>query len=299
MIRFLKNDEIDRAAWDKCISSSRQRLIYGMSWYLDLVSPGWCAVAKDNYSAVMPLPVKKKYGIPYIVQPVYAQQLGVFSENTTPVEEISEFLNSIPRQYQYIAMNLNSGNKDFSWQGSLKMNTNFELRLDKEYETLESSFSANTRRNLQKTSDLLIHFEGNTEELLRLKAENTGVNRKRIPGQIIRELIRTVMANGSGFFCSAVDGNQTCASVFFLRDEKRIYYLIPVSNQTGKEKKAMFAIISEVIRKYAGSQMILDFEGSNIPGIARFFEGFAASNNSYPAIKMNRMPFPLNQFRKT
>jgi hypothetical protein len=299
MIRFLQNSEIDRTAWDKCINESRQGLIYGLSWYLDLVSPGWCGLEDDDYSAVMPLPVKKKYGIPYIIQPLYTQQLGVFSEKEVPTEKITEFINAIPPQYKYIALNLNFANEISPGIASTEMNSNFELALDPSYEYIEAEYSTNTRRNIQKAAGLNISFNGSKEELVRLKAENTAKNRKRISSQKIIEFVSAVMERGSGFVCSASAGDKTCATVFFLHHQKRIYYLIPVSDSLGKEKKAMFAIIDLVIQKFAGSSMILDFEGSNIPGLARFFEGFSAVNHAYPVLKINTMPFPLNQFRKT
>jgi hypothetical protein len=299
MIRFLQNNEIDRTAWDQCVSESRQGLIYGMSWYLDLVSPGWCGLEDDDYSAVMPLPVKKKYGIPYIIQPLYAQQLGVFSEKEVPPEKIVEFINAIPSQYKYIALNLNFANEIRSRFSSPGKNSNFELALNQLYENIEAEYSTNTRRNIQKAAGLNISFNGSPEELVRLKAENTAKNRKRISPQKIMEYVSGVMEHGSGFVCTASADDKTCAAVLFLHHKKRIYYLIPVSDFLGKEKKAMFAIIDLVIQKFAGSSMILDFEGSNIPGLARFFEGFGAINHPYPVLKINRLPFPLNQFRKT
>jgi hypothetical protein len=269
-----------------------------MSWYLDLVSPGWCGLEDDDYSAVMPLPIKKKYGIPYVIQPLYTQQLGVFSEKEVSPEKITEFIDAIPSQFKYIALNLNFANIIRTGNASSGMNSNFELALDLSYKFIEEGYTTNTRRNIQKAAGLNINFNGSVEELIRLKKENTAKNRKRIPSQKTMDFISAVMDHGSGFICSASANDKTCASVFFLHHQKRIYYLIPVSDSRGKEKKAMFAIIDIVIQKFAGSSMILDFEGSNIPGLARFFEGFGAVNHEYPVVKINRLPFPLNQFRK-
>ncbi len=298
MIRFLQNSEIDRPKWDECIEHSSQGLVYGLSWYLDLVSPGWCGLAEDDYSAVMPLPAKKKYGISYVIQPLYAQQLGVFSPEIPGEVIIAEFIKAIPGHFKYIALNLNFENRDFR-DHIHSFSNNYELSLENSYDSIFEGYASNTKRNIQKAIGLNISFDGNVDELVQLKAENTAKSRKKIPSSKIKEFVKAVMDHGAGFICTASLDNIPCASVFFLHNKKRIYYLIPVSNPAGKDKKAMFAIIDLVIQKFAGSRLVLDFEGSNINGIARFFEGFGAVNRPYPNLRINRLPFPLNQFRKS
>jgi len=299
MVHFLQNAEIDRVAWDKAITSSRQSLIYGMSWYLDLVSPGWCGLAEDGYTAVMPLTVKKKYGVSYLIQPLYTQQLGIFSGDFPAEEKISEFIAAIPLKFKYISLNLNFGNSSIPTIFSAGRNKDYVLNLENDYNSLIAAYSENTRRNLQKAKNLTISFDGRLNDLTRLKAENTSENRINIPTKTIQNFVSEVMNHDAGFICSGSFEDSVCASVFFLHFQKRIYYLIPVSNPTGKDKKAMFAIIDSVIRKFAGTPAILDFEGSNIPGIARFFEGFGAVNQQYPALKINNLPFPLNKLLKS
>jgi hypothetical protein len=36
--------------------------------------------------------------------------------------------------------------------------------------------------------------------------------------------------------------------------------------------------------------MIFDFEGSSIPGVAKFYEGFGATNEPYSVIKKDNLP---------
>ena len=60
----------------------------------------------------------------------------------------------------------------------------------------------------------------------------------------------------------------------------------------------MFAILDHGIGKYADTGLILDFEGSEIKGIARFFAGFGASPVYYNTLKINRLPFPYSLFKR-
>src|SRR5690606_3700778 len=86
MIQLVHHANIDFEKWDMCISSAVHSEIYAYSWFLDCVSPQWSALILNDYEAVMPLPIKSKYGIRYIVQPPFCQKLGVFSPQTISEE---------------------------------------------------------------------------------------------------------------------------------------------------------------------------------------------------------------------
>ena len=75
-IRHLSHKSIDKEKWDQVISAANNGLIYAKSWYLDIVSPNWEALVSDDYNFVFPIPIKRKYKLPYIVQPPLAQQIG-------------------------------------------------------------------------------------------------------------------------------------------------------------------------------------------------------------------------------
>jgi hypothetical protein len=96
MISYLKHPEIDKQKWDLCIASSSNGMANVNSWYLDIVSPGWEALVQDNYKAIMPVPLKRKYNIPYIIQPLFVQQLGIFSSNSNAITDVNHFLKYIP-----------------------------------------------------------------------------------------------------------------------------------------------------------------------------------------------------------
>ncbi|MDR1631378.1 MAG: hypothetical protein LBR97_00560, partial [Dysgonamonadaceae bacterium] len=70
-IEWLKHEEIDFQAYNRCIESSSFGAVYAMSWYLDAVSPFWELLMAENYRYVMPLPVKRKFRIKYLMQPLF------------------------------------------------------------------------------------------------------------------------------------------------------------------------------------------------------------------------------------
>ena len=92
--------------------------------------------------------------------------------------------------------------------------------------------------------------------------------------------------------------NRLCAAVFFCRWRERVIYLNPASNTDGRKSSAMFFLINNFISANAGQSMILDFEGSMVPGVARFYRGFGAEPELYFPLKINRLPVLLRWIKR-
>jgi len=111
LIKHLTHHQIDKKKWDKCISSSKETIIYAFSWYLDKVSPSWEGFVlednkennEQNYLAVMPLAVKQKYGISFLQQPLFAQQLGIFSTKKLSSLEFKAFLILLQKKFKLVS----------------------------------------------------------------------------------------------------------------------------------------------------------------------------------------------------
>jgi hypothetical protein len=79
---------------------------------------------------------------------------------------------------------------------------------------------------------------------------------------------------------------------------KSAYYFTSASNEEGKEKFAMFMIVNNFVKQHANSDLTIDFEGSMLEGIARFYRGFNAIQEPYSRVKYNNLPFFLKFFKK-
>ncbi|NMD01548.1 MAG: hypothetical protein GYA62_17755, partial [Bacteroidales bacterium] len=80
-LTYLKHNEINKQKWENCILNAINGNLYAYAWYLDIVSPNWEAFVSDNYEVVIPLTVKKMLGFRTLQQPLFTQQLGVFTTN--------------------------------------------------------------------------------------------------------------------------------------------------------------------------------------------------------------------------
>ncbi len=274
MLRHVKNREINREAWNRCIALSHNELPYAYAWFLDAVSPQWEALISDDYEYVMPLPIKRKFGIKYVIQPRWIQQLGIFSAQPISAEIIKMFLAKIP--YLSYDFNLNFGNI----LGLEKPNG--IIALNRPYEEISKAFSQNTRRNIAKAQNanllvkqidyqLLVDFwrANNADKAAELSAK-------------LPLLCEAAKKNDAGRFYGVYTAdNELIATLMTLETERRIIYLVPTSNQRGKELSAMFLLVDYLLKTNSETDKIFDCEGSQIPGVARFYAGFGAQPQPY------------------
>ncbi len=282
MIRYLTNSEIDRKKWDHTIKTSCYETAYAYSWYLDRVAENWDALVEDDYSAVMPLTWKKKYLIRYIYQPLNCQQLGIFATDPPDRNRIKAFLDNIPSSFRMADLCINSSNMQIPDEMKSSKNSNYIIYLNESYEKLSSRYHTNAKRNLAKAVKTGCRTgKVSTEELLGLKSANS--SDRYDPGKYsrLKRIIDAMIKDGHGEIQGAWISDELCAAVFWVFSETRLINILSESSELGKENRAMFLIIDEFIKNREKSNKILDFEGSNIPSIARFFEGFGASREEY------------------
>ena len=286
MIRYLKHNQINKSKWDESIRQSLNGLVYAQSWYLDIVSPGWEALVEDDYDFIMPLTFKKKWFIPYLFQPSFAQQLGVFSKNIITGEVVLNFMDSIPRKFLIKDFNVNSQNI-VAGRFEFTNRSNYELDLRNEYATVHSGYNENTKRNIRKAkSACFIENYSQVEDFVYLFSTHA---KKKIAGTVLNQLKQIVtyaLDNQIGEIkiIRNVAGS-IIAGAFFLKAPGRIIYLVSFTCSEGSTDSPMFFIIDEMVKEHAAQPWILDFEGSMIPGIARFFAGFGAKEKIYQRYK--------------
>jgi len=296
MIRYLQHHEIDLKKWDDSIRLSVNGLVYAYSWFLDIVSPGWDALMENDYESVFPLTHNRKFGVRYLYQPYFAQQLGLFTKGHLTESLVDNFLRAIPQKFRFIQIHLNSLNKVDYTRYHCYPRVNHELDLINSYENLVEKYDQNTRRNLKKAhkEQLVLKRKVEPDELISLFRDNYGKYELLLQYRhydILRTLIGYCLKNTfsaiTGVFLP--DGT-LCAGSFFLRDKERVIYHLAASNQTARENGAMFLLVDNFIKENAGQVLILDFEGSNDSNVSRFYKGFGAQEVKYSQVTINRLP---------
>jgi hypothetical protein len=291
-LKHLKREEIDVKKWDDIIKNACQSRIYAFSWYLDAITDGkWSALVIDDYVSIFPILVKKISFIPYVTHPFLCQQLGLFTTDHANFEEhsnmISKYLISNFLKSDTTINSLLASGKNVSFR------SNHILHLAPEYAEIYKKYNRNTRRNINKANEanLILNESYDVSAFVELMKAHDETGVVRLIEKNILQLISTSFTRGSGTIILAKDDEGVRSGAFYIIDDQRVHFLLCASDSIGKEKKAMFLIIDEIIRRYAGFNYIFDFTGSNIENISRRNEGFGAETEIYYHLKLLWSPF--------
>ncbi|MCD6091453.1 MAG: GNAT family N-acetyltransferase [Bacteroidales bacterium] len=297
MIRFLSSNKINKRLWDECISTSVNGRIYAYSWYLDIVADQWGGLILDDYQAVFPLPFRRKWGVDYVYQPVFTQQLGLFSKVPLSSGLLEDFLNKIPAHFQFVDLNLNEHNCLRSFKIKSEVRHNIEMDILEEYNVLKEKYSTNLKRNLKKAAKAkLTVFENlKPDAVIQLFQKNKGRKLKVFSQEDYSRLIRLVykslqqgQAEVWGVYSTE---NNLCAAAIFIRSHKRISFLFSGSDEYAKKHAALPYLLDAFIESHSGQELVFDFEGSDDKNLARFYLGFGAKAIRYSQINWIRTSF--------
>jgi hypothetical protein len=306
-IRYITYQQIDKAKWDACIDTADNGLVYGYSFYLDAIARHWDALVLNDYEAVMPLTWNKKYGIAYLYQPFFTANLGVFG-NKLNAGLINDFLKTIPAKFKYWDIYLNHAN--YFNTIAIGLNTlslyervNYVLPLSDKYENLFANFRDNTKRNIKKAAQLNCTAKKNIDiadviALAKDQSKNfSPVTKEDFDNleKVYYQLQQQQKAITYGIYTP--NGELVSSGAFFF-SHGRAYYILVGNHPNGKTIGASHALINTFIKDYAGQDLMLDFEGSDIPSLAFFYSSFGAREEKFAGVKLNQLPFWMKWFKR-
>lgn len=305
-VQFVPYDQIDRQQWDDCILHATNGLIYARSFYLDQIAGNWDALILGDYEAVMPLVWRKKWGIEYLYQPSFVQQLGVFHKNTLGTDIMESFLEHAFERFSYADITINYAMTDLFLPAGITISerTNFILPMMVPYEQLYQQYHPDFTKSLRRLKKLELKYAPtddleNTislyESLYADKIES--VTDKDITGfkNICKQLAD---ANNLVIREARTAENELLAVALLLKDEKRLYNIISCITAPGKKMEANYFLYDKIIEEFAGNGLILDLEGSDIKGVANFYKKFNPLNQPYLHLKQNDLHPVLKLFKK-
>ena len=284
MIRYITRDTLDLEKYDMCIANAVNSRVYAYSWYLDIVADtNWDVLVLNDYTAVMPLPKRRKYFINYVYQPPWCQQLGVFSLNEIDNNLVEEFINAIPKKFKLVDVFLNVQNsfKD----ENIKERTNYILSLNNSYNTLFKNYKKGRKSSIKQALKLntKIIENYNYSKIIELfKVNKGGEIEEKIDYGSLNRLIEYGLSINCIYSIGVTNkSNELIGGALFLKNNNRITYLFSSVNKEGREKQGMSLVLDFIIQKFSNNDYILDFEGSMMNKIALFFRSFGVEKEIY------------------
>lgn len=304
LFHFLPDYKTDKQKWDNCVSKSDNGLIYARTFYLDNTCKSWKGLIGENYDWVFPICDNKKYAISYLYQPPFSQQFGAFAKPgvTVPYKQI---INLLQKHYNFWEMNFNYSTPTniFPKQSIITNANNYVLNLSDGYKKIENNYHKDLIKNLKRSNKFNHTYQATTNYKLGIDFYKKYYSSRILHLQerdytnfqnVCKEAQKQNM-----LVCRQVLNEQSeiSATVILFFDGRRLYNIMNTTTATGRETQANHYLLDAVIQEFSGQDIILDFEGSDLPGVMPFYENFGTVNQSYFQVKYNNLPWPLKLFK--
>lgn len=295
MITYIENKNINKLKWDQCIQASSNACIFVYSWYLDVVSENWSAIIMGDYEAVLPLASKSKYKINYLIQPFFTRYFGVFSKMEISENLLNNFMEAIPGKFKHIEFCLHESNKFHPKSFKISERRYQYLNLSESHKNLKRNYSDNAKRNVNKAvkAGLTIKENVDPELVVNLfkttKGQELEVFKPSDYNKLIQLMHLCTDHNKSEAYAVFDKEENLCAGAFFMKMDNRFIFLKSGVTTFGKAKGAMHLLFDTFIRKHSESDKTLDFGGSSVETVARFYKNFGAKDCVYLRVKKNSL----------
>lgn len=298
-IRYVKREELSITKYDNCIDRSPNGLLYAYSFYLDKMAGKWDALVLNDYEAVMPLVWNNKWGIKYLYQPPFTQQLGVFSILPVTHSLLHAFFQQLERYFKFAEIFINYQNSF----DEVVARQNYILRLNKDYALIAQQYKPDLVKNLKRARQFNLEYKelNDISLILNLYRDHYGERLLHIKQKSYQQFEKLcLVALDKGLLISRIVTSQkegVVAGAILIQSKNRMHLLQSVTTHDGRQQEANHFLIDALIREFSGQALIFDFEGSEIPGIAHFYRNFGSVNEPYFYFRLNKLPWPLRLFK--
>ena len=310
MPRFLARQHIDAAAWDRCVGGAHNALVYGHTWYLDAVTsaPGWRweglvleHETGEGYAAVLPVPLRKRWGRWVVYQPLFCQFLSVFSEKPM---EVTPLIRAIYDRYRYASkwqLLLAGPMPDLPSEVRQHVLHTHVLGLGSTHSG-PISYSGYRQKHLHRAAnrsaalpDWRVSESADIEPLIALFQEKhaTEIGVGDWAYDLLRRVSQAAVSRGLARLYYAWAGGQVVAGALFLAQHGRIIYFFNAASLEGRRLDARSLLLDGLIqaerKKATDSPLLLDFESPAKQGIITYYESFGATAQPYILLSWSRL----------
>lgn len=299
-LRRINRKALSLVRYEACLEAGGPAPVYAWPWFLDVMAGAWEALVWDDYRYVMPVAHRRKWGISYVYQPMFAQQLGIYP--SPPPGVARAFYEFLASRYPYIRYSASTGAEQATAAGfSVTPLHTRTLPLHLGYAAIAAHYDDYITQNLKKArgNQISVVSENHPGLFFAMLRKAREIPVPPVAWRNFRKLMEATLPDGRGLLLAArTPGGQPLAAAFFILWREKAYYMAVASDPQGRELRAGFAILDTFFREHAGKPLTFDFEGSSVEGVDRFFAAFGAGKTPYYLFHLNRLPRILRLIKK-
>lgn len=296
-LRLLSNAKIDKNRWNETVQSAHNSAVYGMSWYLDACCPDWYGLVDENYERVMAVPLRHKVGLSYAYQPLFVQQVGIFS--LLPLDEITvqAFLQFLSSKIGKVKLYLTPQCTPLVKTGQPETRVSQYIPLDRPVDEIRSGYAENARRNIKKAekNGLNIQFSIDFETVIKGFKNQQGEHVKLIGDagfQRLHDLLYTLQKHTDSHVTQVFTREgQLLYSAFFSGFNGTALYVKGAGTDLARHTGAGHFLMDRMMKKFhEDGYRVLDFGGANAENVRKFNKQFGRSEFEYLCFKGGYLP---------
>ncbi|MEO9210932.1 MAG: hypothetical protein ABI208_07530, partial [Ginsengibacter sp.] len=235
----------------------------------------------------------KKFGISYLRQPAFTQQLGIFGNSPFNSNLIQAFVEKAIEYFPFMEINLNYAN---NYKNTTAKKCNLTLPLNESFIEIEKRFKKDLIKNIKKAkkNNLVYEITNEFEKAIMLYRD-TYSEKFHKPEEDYNNFLNLCieLKNRNQLTIRKVTSSKgkLLAIGIFMRDDKRIYKTMTTTLKDGRNLEANHFLLYELIKEYSDQNLIFDFVGSEIPSINSFCRKFGSIEQPYSFVRVNNLTF--------
>lgn len=293
-ISIVPNEQIDKEKWDRINWATNSRsAVYNSTPYLDALSPGWEAVVINDYETFVALPKKSKLGLKVYGNPPFLQKLAIIGNGSA---EHLDAVEAVIRRLRLVHLSFDAP----YFRGiEPRVRNNYFIDLSAAYPELAKRYKSNCKASIksagkhglkvERLEDHTVTFRGFEESFGEVSAYKAAH---------FDALSLFLDHNRDLFDCYGVldATGEVVYSAIILEDACRYYYLVSGARPRYRHLLPTYFFMDWFLRQHSGQPgRIFDFEGSDIPAVAFYFQRYGPELEHYYTYYLNNYYFPLKQ----
>lgn len=286
---IISNELLNKERWDqRVLAAQPQGFFFLLSWYLDVVAPGWEGYVLGDYEGIYPIVPHQKLGVHYTHMPFLTRSFIPIGLNEQQTAQLSQYLAHRFSYLQLAGIPLNTPVDEHIRNYQVLDLTNFSL----------SQCSENHRRQYKKAAQHGFELETsvNPEGLIALFRRVKGAEFTHLKDADYKILARLMgEANSHGVFrqFSLRERGELVGAAAYLEVNGQALYLKGAITSEAMKVGGMVYLHVEAMKALSARCISMDFGGSNAKGLGDFNRKFGARDVEYLLLIKNSLAKPL------